>query len=190
MPKRRPKVRDATGPVIYDRPSGELETGMTNRSQTSMPGQSSEERRHPLDPLSEAELAAACDILKTEKRLGPDTRFGFVQLEEPAKADVLGWKPGRPLQRRAAATVFDNKTGATHLAVVDLASRTVAVVARATPMRARSSRVGAWKRGGISNRSLGRRAVRGDRGRRRSRLGAMSGPDRTVTESQCFGARR
>jgi primary-amine oxidase len=112
--------------VIYDRPSGELETGMTKRSQTSMPGQASEERRHPLDPLSQAELAAACDILKSEKRLGPDTRFGFVQLEEPAKADVLGWKPGRPLQRRAAATVFDSKTGATHLAVVDLGSKTVA----------------------------------------------------------------
>jgi primary-amine oxidase len=99
---------------------------MTKRSQTSMPGQASEERRHPLDPLSQAELAAACDILKSEKRLGPDTRFGFVQLEEPAKADVLGWKPGRPLQRRAAATVFDSKTGATHLAVVDLGSKTVA----------------------------------------------------------------
>ena len=28
-----------------------------------------------------------------EKRLGPDTRFTHVQLEEPAKADVLGWKP-------------------------------------------------------------------------------------------------
>jgi primary-amine oxidase len=45
--------------------------------------------RHPLDPLSEAELATACDILKTEKQLGPDTRFGFVQLDEPAKAEVL-----------------------------------------------------------------------------------------------------
>ena len=58
--------------------------------------------RHPLDPLSETELAAACDILKSVKQLGPDTRFGFVQLEEPAKSDVLGWKPvqsfrgGRP----------------------------------------------------------------------------------------------
>jgi len=81
---------------------------------------------HPLDPLSEAELAAACDILKTEKQLGPDTRFGFVQLEEPIKADVLGWKPGKRLERRAAATIFDCKTGLTHLGVVDLGTRTVA----------------------------------------------------------------
>jgi primary-amine oxidase len=80
---------------------------------------------HPLDPLSEAELAAACEILKAEKRLGPDTRFGFVQLEEPEKAEVLAWQPGKPPARRAAATVFDCKTGATFLAVVDLAARTV-----------------------------------------------------------------
>jgi primary-amine oxidase len=80
---------------------------------------------HPLDPLSETELAAACEILKTEKRLGPDARFGFVQLEEPPKADVLGWKPGMPRRRRAAATAFDCRSGATHLAVVDLGTRTV-----------------------------------------------------------------
>jgi len=81
--------------------------------------------QHPLDPLSEAELAAACEILKAEKGLGPDSRFGFVQLEEPAKADVLAWRPGKPLMRCAAATLFDCKTGATHVAVVDLATRTV-----------------------------------------------------------------
>jgi len=80
---------------------------------------------HPLDPLSEAELSAACDIMRTEKSLGPDTRFGFVQLDEPAKADVLAWRPGALLKRRAAATIFDCRTGATHLAVVDLETRTV-----------------------------------------------------------------
>lgn len=76
--------------------------------------------------MSEAELATACEILKTRKRLGPHTRFGFVQLEEPTKADVLRWKPGKPMKRRAAATVFDRRTGVTHLAVVDLDTKTVA----------------------------------------------------------------
>ena len=47
--------------------------------------QSAVDHRHPLDPLSEAELVAACDILKSERNLGPTTRFGFVQLEEPAR---------------------------------------------------------------------------------------------------------
>lgn len=82
---------------------------------------------HPLDPLSEAELSAACDILKSEKGLGPDTRVGFVQLEEPAKAEVLSWRPGKPPTRRAAATLFDCKTGTTHLAVVDLGTKTVLI---------------------------------------------------------------
>lgn len=80
---------------------------------------------YPLDPLSEAEVALASDILRAGKALGPDTRFSHVQLEEPAKSDVLGWTPASRLPRRAAATLFDSKTGAVHIATVDLGSRTV-----------------------------------------------------------------
>ena len=75
---------------------------------------------HPLDPLSETEVALASEILRKEKRLGPHARFTHVQLEEPAKSDVLGWKPSAGLPRRAAVTLFDSKTGATHVATVDL----------------------------------------------------------------------
>jgi primary-amine oxidase len=81
---------------------------------------------HPLDPLSESEVALASEILRTGKQLGPDVRFAHVQLEEPAKADVLGWTPNAKLPRRAAATLFDCKTGATHIATVDLHSQAVA----------------------------------------------------------------
>jgi primary-amine oxidase len=80
---------------------------------------------HPLDPLSETEVALASEILRTEKRLGPHARFTHVQLEEPAKSDVLGWKPAAGLPRRAAVTLFDSKTGATHVATVDLDSKRV-----------------------------------------------------------------
>ncbi|NOU06809.1 MAG: tyramine oxidase, partial [Hyphomicrobiaceae bacterium] len=80
---------------------------------------------HPLDPLSEAEIAEAARILKSKKRLPDTTRFGFVQLEEPSKSAVLAWKPGQSLERRAGAIVFDNKTGATHQAVIDLTSKSV-----------------------------------------------------------------
>ncbi|UPJ50988.1 primary-amine oxidase [Bradyrhizobium sp. 200] len=83
------------------------------------------EAGHPLDPLSESEVALASEILKKEKRLGPHARFTHVQLEEPAKSDVLGWKPAAGLPRRAAVTLFDSQTGATHVAMVDLASRRV-----------------------------------------------------------------
>lgn len=81
---------------------------------------------HPLDPLGAHEVAAACAILRREKNLGPNTRFTHVQLEEPAKADVLGWKVGAKAPRRAAATLFDCKTGATHVATVDLDAGSVA----------------------------------------------------------------
>src|SRR5687767_12600711 len=56
---------------------------------------------HPLDPLSEAEVALACDLLRTAKQLGPHTRFSHIQLEESAKADILGWTPGTNLPRQA-----------------------------------------------------------------------------------------
>ena len=49
---------------------------------------------HPLDPLSETEVALASEILRKEKRLGPHARFTHVQLEEPAKSDVLGMEAG------------------------------------------------------------------------------------------------
>src|SRR6266480_3395722 len=81
---------------------------------------------HPLDPLTETEVALASDLLRTGKKLGPDTRFTHVQLEEPAKADILGWKPDSGPSRRAAITVFNCRTGATHIATVDLRSREIA----------------------------------------------------------------
>ena len=99
------------------------------------PARLTEDSRHPLDPLNEAEVAAACAILRSGKRLGPDTRFTHVQLEEPAKADVLRWKPNARLARRACATLFDCKTGATHVATVDLGTRTV-IAWREHPTRA------------------------------------------------------
>ena len=80
---------------------------------------------HPLDPLSESEVALASEILRKEKRLGPHARFTHVQLEEPARSDVLGWKPAAALPRQAAVTLFDSKTGATHVATVDLGSKRV-----------------------------------------------------------------
>jgi primary-amine oxidase len=80
---------------------------------------------HPLDPLTDAEVALACQILKAKKKLGPDTRFTHVQLAEPAKADVVGWSSALRLPRCACATLFDCKTGATHVATVDLGSRTI-----------------------------------------------------------------
>src|SRR5262245_27166428 len=80
---------------------------------------------HPLDPLSEAEVATACDIIKRQKGVGPDARFTHVQLAEPDEADVLGWNPAAKFPRCASATLFDCKTGATHIATVDLGTHSI-----------------------------------------------------------------
>ena len=56
-------------------------------------------RHGPIPPsprsTQRGEVALASDMLRTAKQLGPDTRFSHVQLEEPAKADILGWTPER-----------------------------------------------------------------------------------------------
>src|SRR5262249_512336 len=78
---------------------------------------------HPLNPLSEAEVVLAADILRTGKKLGPDTRFAHIQLDEPAKSAVLAWQPVGTLPRRAEVTLFDCKTGVPHAATVDLTAR-------------------------------------------------------------------
>lgn len=75
---------------------------------------------HPLDPLSGPEIAAARAILMAERALPASTRFATLQLDEPPKAEIAAWTPGRPLRRRAFAVTIDSVTGAVHEALVDL----------------------------------------------------------------------
>ncbi|QCI69199.1 primary-amine oxidase [Phreatobacter stygius] len=94
-------------------------------AQFSIPG-------HPLDPLTEREIASATDILLSAEKLGPNTRFAMAQLDEPPKAEVLAYTPGQAIRRRAFLVTVDSKTGRVHEAVVDITARTVvSVVERA-----------------------------------------------------------
>jgi primary-amine oxidase len=79
-----------------------------------------EKSAHPLDPLSAEEILSACELLKASKKLGAELRFAMVHLHEPAKAEVLAYKAGEPVERSAFLMVFDAKTGETHEAVVNL----------------------------------------------------------------------
>ncbi|MGH9035031.1 MAG: primary-amine oxidase, partial [Acidimicrobiia bacterium] len=54
---------------------------------------------HPLEPLSAAEIDQASEILR--KELAPTARFVYVMLAEAPKAEVLGYRPGDPIERRA-----------------------------------------------------------------------------------------
>jgi primary-amine oxidase len=80
---------------------------------------------HPLDPLTEVEIGAACATLMQKKKLPATTRFALVVLEEPSKTRLKAWKQGDAVERTARLTVFDSATGATHIALVDLSKEAV-----------------------------------------------------------------
>ncbi len=80
---------------------------------------------HPLDPLTADEIAEASAILKSQRDLGPRTRFETVVLREPDKKVVLAHRPGDPIRREAFLVVLDNDVPATYEAVVSLDDRSV-----------------------------------------------------------------
>ena len=57
--------------------------------------------RHPLDPLTGAEIEAATSILKRDRHLADSARFVYVTLREPAKETVLNHQPGQEPDREA-----------------------------------------------------------------------------------------
>ena len=75
---------------------------------------------HPLEPLSAAEIEQASDILRKEKNLAPSARFVYVMLKEPAKAEVLGYKPGDPIDRQAFIVIRERAERATYEGVVSI----------------------------------------------------------------------
>ena len=57
--------------------------------------------RHPLDPLSAAELQNVVAILRREGHLAADVRIVSINLTEPAKPAVEKYKSGDPYERKA-----------------------------------------------------------------------------------------
>ena len=66
---------------------------------------------HPLTPLSADEIRAARRIVDAHGLLGDSVRFVFVALEEPHKNDVLDFRPGDTMDRRARVLLLDRATG-------------------------------------------------------------------------------
>jgi primary-amine oxidase len=77
---------------------------------------------HPLDPLSGDEIRTAVAVVRADSRFAT-AAFHAIAAEEPAKADVLAWRPGRS-PRRVAALQAMTINGVVELAV-DLGSRTL-----------------------------------------------------------------
>ncbi len=82
--------------------------------------------RHPLDPLSTAEIEESLRILIQEKQLGSSVRFVSVYLNEPARRSVEQYRAGAPFERRAFILLLDRSTQTGYEAVVDLVHKSVA----------------------------------------------------------------
>src|SRR5580700_10076691 len=63
--------------------------------------------RHPLDPLSAEEVAAAVRILRARGPASDNLRFVSINLHEPAKTELEGISAGSTLDRRAFIIVID-----------------------------------------------------------------------------------
>jgi primary-amine oxidase len=74
--------------------------------------------QHPLDALDAAEITATTAILRAAGHVDDRTLVASITLQEPPKAEVLAWKTGAALPRRAKAVLRRN--AATFEAVVDL----------------------------------------------------------------------
>ena len=81
--------------------------------------------KHPLEPLSVEEIAAAVDILRSQRALGPRVRFVNITLHEPPKEVVLAFEARGSAEREAFAILLDNEQGRTYEAVVSLSRQTV-----------------------------------------------------------------
>ena len=74
---------------------------------------------HPLDPLTPDEIRAAAQVARTDARFAT-AQFASILLDEPAKADVIAWRPGTTLPRPARLVVM---TTASVFEVVDRSDR-------------------------------------------------------------------
>jgi primary-amine oxidase len=77
---------------------------------------------HPLDPLSADEIRAAVAILRHERDVGPNWRFGTIELKEPAKALSAG---ADPTPREAILSCWNREDGQTYRAVVSISDEQV-----------------------------------------------------------------
>ena len=76
--------------------------------------------RHPLDPLTEAEIAATQALVNGHASFAPSMRFTLVELREPAKAAVLAFQPGQAVVRGSRVVLLDTASGAIVEVLVDL----------------------------------------------------------------------
>jgi len=86
-----------------------IETSPTGHSQVVEAGTATnlaEQVRHPLDPLTPNEIATVTRVVRAAPEFGEDVFFETMELKEPAKAVVRGFKAGDPITRQAQVALF------------------------------------------------------------------------------------
>lgn len=78
--------------------------------------------QHPLDALTAAEIQRFTELARDAGIAGPATRYGYLMLREPHKADVLKFKAGDAVAREISATVFDAESGKVEYVSIDIAA--------------------------------------------------------------------
>lgn len=73
---------------------------------------------HPLDALTVDEYWKTYNLLQSAGKLAEKTIFASVLLREPPKAQVLAWKPGKPMPRKVDAVLLTD--GKSYEAVIDV----------------------------------------------------------------------
>jgi primary-amine oxidase len=81
--------------------------------------------RHPLEPLSAAEVSRGVSVLAAAGKLAPTVRVVSVMLKEPPKAAVHAGTGWDRLPREAAAVLFDNATNSCFEAELNLTTEAV-----------------------------------------------------------------
>ena len=81
--------------------------------------------RHPLAPLTVAEVASACR-LALGSGVGRGARVVYCELVEPGKDVVLGWDGHSQIPREVRCVLYDRMTGAPWLVTVSLDQQSVA----------------------------------------------------------------
>lgn len=90
--------------------------------------------RHPLDPLSVEEIAAACALVRAMAASAADCRFPIVRLEEPTKQELRAQGNGNALPRLAFVVTLDIVSGEAIEHIVDL-GRGIIVQRKVLPNR-------------------------------------------------------
>ena len=81
--------------------------------------------RHPLDPLTSAEIEAATSILRRDRHLKDSARFVYVTLREPPKETVLSYRKGQAIDREAHIVLRERAERETYEAIVSITTADV-----------------------------------------------------------------